>query len=175
MQPRRADAETHARGAKLRKMHVSDARLQKNKDSELPSGAAGESCREQKAAQVVFERKILIAMPTTSRWLRSYSRVRDKKPSTTFKINRNIKAKKGGTFYHFYCCIFTWCKQHLPPAATAEKRRLKAAAEVLITEEWGPAQLIRRCKLAGDAEAKQTKPLQARTLQMLHFFFTAAE
>lgn len=94
---------------------------------------------------------------------------------TTFKINRNIKAKKGGTFYHFYCCIFTWCKQHLPPAATAEKRRLKAAAEVLITEEWGPAQLIRRCKLAGDAEAKQTKPLQARTLQMLHFFFTAAE
>lgn len=122
-------------------MQVSDAGVQTDKDSELPSGAAGESCREQNVAQVVFEQKILIAMPTTSRWLRSYSRVRDKSQAgalATVEINRNIKAPKGGTFYHFYRCIFTWCNQHLPPAAAAEKRRLKAAAEVLITEERSP-------------------------------------
>lgn len=76
---------------------------------------------------------------------------------TTFKIARNIKAPKRGTSYHFYRCICTWCNQHLPPAAAAGKRQLKAAAEVLMTEERSPAQQTRRCKLAGDAEAKQKK------------------
>lgn len=87
---------------------------------------------------------------------------------TTFKITRNTKAPKGGTFHHFHRCIFAWCNQHLPPAVAADKRWLKAAAEMfyhtaeVITEERGPAQLIRRCKLAGDAEQTNKKKTLCR-------------